>query len=81
MAATEKKPEQGEKMVNIKLFKGTGKYADDVFVGLNGRTYKIQRGVEVKVPVGVAEILEHSEMQDSLTAQKMNDLAERAQHI
>ena len=81
MASTEKKPEQGEKMVKIKLFKGDGKYAGDVFVGLNGNTYLIKRGVEVEVPVGVAEILEHSETQDSLTAQKMNDLAEHAQHI
>lgn len=73
--------ESTEKTVKIKLFKGTGKYADDVFVGLNGRTYKIQRGVEVEVPVGVAEILEHSEMQDSMTAQKLEKLAEKAQHI
>ena len=50
-------------------------------MGLNGRTYKIQRGVEVEVPVGVAEILEHSEMQDSMTAQKLEKLAEKAQHI
>ena len=81
MAAAEKKPEQGQKMVKIKLFKGSGKYADDVFVGLNGNTYLIKRGVEVEVPVGVAEILEHSAQQDALTAQKQEELAEHAQHI
>lgn len=34
---------------------------EDVFVGLNGRTFLIRRGVEVDVPAGVAEILQHSE--------------------
>ena len=82
MAMTEKKPEQGQKMVKIKLFKGgSGKYADDVFVGLNGETYKIQRGVEVEVPAGVAEILEHSAQQDALTSERLEKLAENAQHI
>ena len=31
------------------------------FVGLNGKTYLIKRGVDVEVPVGVAEILERKE--------------------
>ena len=34
---------------------------DDVFVGLNGKTYLIKRGVEVEVPVGVMKILERKE--------------------
>ena len=34
---------------------------DDVFVGLNGKTYLIKRGVEVEVPYGVAKILERRE--------------------
>jgi hypothetical protein len=34
---------------------------DDVFVGLNGKTYLIKRGVEVEVPWGVAKILERRE--------------------
>ena len=34
---------------------------DDVFVGLNGRTFLIKRGVDVDVPAGVAEILQHQE--------------------
>lgn len=81
MVATEKKPGQDRKMVKIRLFKGSGKYADDVFVGLNGETWKIQRGVEVEVPEGVAEILEHSAQQDAMTAEKLEKLAENAQHI
>ena len=34
---------------------------DDVYVGLNGKSYLIKRGEEVEVPVGVAEILERKE--------------------
>ncbi len=34
---------------------------DDVFVGLNGKTYLIKRGVEVEVPAGVAEILKRKD--------------------
>ena len=34
---------------------------DDVWVGLNGKSYLIKRGVTVEVPAGVAEILQHRE--------------------
>lgn len=34
---------------------------DDVYVGLNGKTYLIKRGVEVDVPEGVAKILARRE--------------------
>lgn len=34
---------------------------DDVFVGINGRTFLIQRGVEVSVPRNVAKVLERRE--------------------
>lgn len=34
---------------------------DDVYVGLNGVGYLIQRGREVDVPAGVAEILRRKE--------------------
>ena len=33
----------------------------DVFVGVNGRTWLIKRGVNVDVPKCVAEVLRHSE--------------------
>lgn len=58
-------------MVKIRLFKDNKRYSGDVFVGLNGRTFKIQRGVDVEVPKGVAEILEHSETQDAKTMQRI----------
>ena len=49
-----------QKKVKIKLpLSRTEK--DDAYVGINGKTYLIKRGVEVEVPVGVAKILERKE--------------------
>lgn len=48
------------KTVRIKL-PVTRSEKDDVFVGLNGKTWLIKRGVEVEVPVGVAKILQRRE--------------------
>lgn len=53
------------KTVKIKLFQDNGRYKDDVFVGINGRTWLIKRGVEVEVPVEVAEVLENSARADA----------------
>ena len=39
---------------------------DDVFVGLNGKSYLIKRGVPVEVPLNVAKILERREKMLSL---------------
>lgn len=47
-------------MVTIKI-PLTRTEKDDVYVALNGKAYQIQRGVEVRVPRGVAEILQNSE--------------------
>ena len=58
----------GEKRVRIRLFKDNGKYKDDVFVGVNGKGYRIQRGVDVEVPESVANVLEESARQDAATA-------------
>lgn len=43
--------------VKIKLFKDSGKYKDDLFVAVNGKSYQIKRGVEVEVPRNVAEVI------------------------
>lgn len=57
-----------EKRVTVRLFKDNRKYKNDVTVCLNGKFYKIQRGVSVEVPEAVAEILESSLKQDEYTA-------------
>lgn len=59
---------QQDELVEIRLFKDGEKYRDDVIVAVNGKVWQIQRGVKVKVPKYVAEVLENSEMQDAKTA-------------
>lgn len=58
-----------EELVEIKLFKDTGKYKDDVFVGHNGDGIAIKRGERVKIKRKFAKILDDSEHQDYETAQ------------
>ena len=60
-----------EEKVRVKLFKDNGRYKGDLFVSVNGVNYKIRRGVEVEVPKAVAEVLEHSQRQDDLTAARI----------
>jgi hypothetical protein len=48
------------KKVKVKL-PLTRNEKDDVWVGLNGKSYLIKRGEEVEVPYGVAKILERRE--------------------
>ena len=67
-----------KKNVRIRLFKDNSRYKGDLFVSVNGVNYKIRRGVEVEVPPEVAEVLEHSQMQDTMAAQKMAQLEAEA---
>ena len=60
-----------KKNVSIRLFKDNSRYKGDLFVSVNGVNYKIRRGVEVEVPPEVAEVLEHSQMQDERTAARI----------
>lgn len=56
-----KKNANGEKLIKIRLPKER-REQEDVFVGINERTWLIKRGVEVEVPECVAEVLENREM-------------------
>lgn len=49
-----------KKKVKIKL-PLTRAERDDVYVGVNGRSWLIKRGVEVEVPECVVEVLQHRE--------------------
>lgn len=51
----------GEKLIKIRLPKER-RDQEDVFVGVNERTWLIKRGVEVEVPECVAEVLRDREM-------------------
>ena len=59
------------KNVRIRLFRDNGRYKEDLFVSVNGVNYKICRGVDVEVPPEVAEVLEHSQLQDERTAARI----------
>lgn len=61
----------GEKTVSIKLFKDNSRYNGDLFVSVNGVNYQIKRGVTVKVPESVAEVIQHSMEQDETSAARL----------
>lgn len=58
--------------VEIRLFKDSGKYADDVTVCINGKVWKVQRGKNVTVPRKVKVVLDRSLDQDEATALMMD---------
>lgn len=72
MATVNKAP--AEKTVKITLMRDNKNYQGDVFVGVNGKTWQIQRGVEVEVPDYVAEVLRNSMKQDNMAFGLMTDL-------
>lgn len=63
-AVEEQKPfdpnEYAEELVSVKIPR-TKEDKEDVFVGINERTWLIKRGVEVSVPRCVAEVLRDRE--------------------
>lgn len=63
-----------EGYVVIKLFKDNHMYKDDVTVGLNGKFWRIKRGVAVEVPEAVAEIIENSIRQKEYAANLTDEL-------
>lgn len=63
--------------VEVRLFKDNGKYKDDVFVAVNGKSYQIRRGVTVRVPRFVKEVLDSSIKQDEYAAKFSEKMAEQ----
>ncbi len=61
--------------VSVTLPRATGKEEDVVFVGLNGKGYTIRRGVAVRVPRPVYEILAEAQRQE----QRQQDFIRRQQ--
>lgn len=61
--------------VNFYAFKDGDKYKDDIFVACNGQSYKIRRGVTVRIPRHIADILAKSMEQDASTASMMERAA------
>lgn len=54
--------------VPFKAFKDNGKYKDDLVVGINGKLWRIQRGVKIMIPRNVREVIYQSMDQDAATA-------------
>lgn len=51
-----------EKLVKVLLPRGRKQEENFIIVTVNGRSWKIMRGVEVQVPLCVAEVLENGRM-------------------
>ncbi len=68
-----------KQMQKIKLFKDDEKYTGDVFACLNGKSYLIQRGVEVEVPYPVAVIIERSTQADINVHESLAKLKQKYQ--
>ena len=83
--AVQAEPTEEKDTVVIRLFKDNQRYKAPVFVGVNGVTYLVQRGVDVEVPKAVAEVLEHSEEMDNAAMAKItaaeNATAQAAQRV
>lgn len=64
-----------EKMVKILLPRGRKNEENFVIVSVNGRSFKIMKGVEVEVPDFVAEVLENAEMMAEMARRYVDKMA------
>lgn len=62
-ATVEQQYDPMKDMVTVHLPRATGKEEDSLFVGLNGKGYTIKKGVPVRVPRPVYDILMERERQ------------------
>ena len=75
--ADQKAIDHANELVETVFMKDNDKYKDDIIVGLNGKIYRIKRGVKVEVPRAVMDIIEQSneltgkaaDMQESASAE------------
>lgn len=65
-----------EKMTTIMLPRGRKDEENFVIVTVNGRSWKIMKGVEVEVPVYVAEVLENGRMMADEARRYVEKMAE-----
>ena len=64
--------------VTVTLPRATGKEENFVFVGLNGKGWNIMKGVPVRVPRAVAQILAESQRQQQRQAEYIRQRQENA---
>lgn len=61
-----------EEMVKFKIPKGRSDIEkQDLFVGINGKSYLIKRGVEMELPESVVEVLKNAEAQNDFAVEYM----------
>lgn len=60
-----------QRKVTIELFKDDYRYKEPLFVGINGRTFLIQRGVPVEVDDYVAEFIEGMKAEEARIMRKV----------
>lgn len=73
------KSNEAERTEKLMLFKDNDKYRDDLFVCVNGRSYLIQRGVEVEVPWFVAEVIKNAMKAESEAMERLKNVIEEYQ--
>ena len=85
VAAKEPKIPWEDQKIRVRLFKDNERYKDDVTVVVNGRVWRIQRGVDVDLPMYVWQVLEQSMAQDTKTAvmiqRESDDFKEKQKHF
>ena len=64
-----------EKMSKVFLPRGRKNEENFVIVSVNGRNYKIMKGVELEVPECVAEVLENGRMMADTARRYMDTMA------
>lgn len=64
-----------EEMRKVYLPRGRKNEENFVIVSVNGRSYKIMKGVEVEVPECVAEVLENGRMMADTARRYMDTMA------
>ena len=57
-----RKQETVQRMVSVTIARGRKQEENFVIVSVNGRSWKIMKGVQVQVPDYVAEVLENARM-------------------
>ena len=68
MATTKK-----EETVKFALFRDDDRYKAPLFVGVNGRSYLIERGKEVELPKSVYEVIMNSMDQTRVTEEAIEN--------
>lgn len=59
----EKENAKNRERVKTRLFRDGGKYNDAVFVCVNGKAIRVERGVDVEIPRSHAKVLENANKQ------------------